>query len=184
MPETPEPARSVPNPEREPAGYRVAVVGATGLVGIEMLSQLEARNFPVRELVPFGSERSAGTMVAFRKELITVQELTAGNCQGFDIALFSAGADVSREWAPRFAADGCYVIDNSSAWRMHPEVPLIVAGVNDHALDRHLRREGLIHEARGVGKQLEQRGIKRWAVLEHPDGTIELRIDDGQEADS
>ena len=112
-------------------GYRVAVVGATGAVGTIMLDTLERRGFPSAEVVPFASERSAG------RELrgAIVQPLTEETIQGFDVALFSAGGSISREWAPRFAAAGALVVDNSSAWRMDPEVPLIVSEVNPHALD-------------------------------------------------
>ena len=113
---------------------RVAVVGATGAVGTVMLEKLRERSFPAREIVPFASERSAG------RELeggLVVQALTEESIQGFDIAIFSAGAGTSREWAPRFAAAGCVVVDNSSAFRRDPEIPLVVAEVNPQALDAH-----------------------------------------------
>ena len=111
--------------------YRVAVVGATGAVGTIMLDTLERRGFPAAEIVPFASERSAG------RELrgTIVQPLSDETIQGFDVALFSAGGATSREWAPRFAAAGALVVDNSSAWRMDPDVPLVVSEVNPHALD-------------------------------------------------
>jgi aspartate-semialdehyde dehydrogenase len=114
-------------------GYRVAVVGATGAVGTEMLRQLRKRAFPVAEVVPFASERSAG------RELdgAVVQALTPESIQGFDLALFSAGGSRSREWALPFRDAGAVVADNSSAWRMDPEVPLVVAEVNAEALDHH-----------------------------------------------
>jgi aspartate-semialdehyde dehydrogenase len=116
---------------------RVAVVGATGLVGTAMRELLRARDFPADAVVPFASERSAG------KELdgATVQPLREDTIDGFDIALFSAGGGVAREWAPRFVEHGATVIDNSSAFRREPGVPLVVSEVNPHALDRH---KGLI----------------------------------------
>jgi aspartate-semialdehyde dehydrogenase len=113
--------------------YRVAVVGATGAVGGVMLDVLAARAFPAAEVVPFASARSAG------RELPqgVVRPLEEDTIQGFDVALFSAGSGVSAEWAPRFAATGCLVIDNSSQWRMSPEIPLVVAEVNPEAIDAH-----------------------------------------------
>jgi aspartate-semialdehyde dehydrogenase len=113
---------------------RVAVVGATGAVGRTMLSLLREREFPADELVLFASARSAGTEIDGR----TVQRLDErADLDGFDIALFSAGAGTAREWAPRFARRGTAVIDNSSAFRRDPEVPLVVSEVNPHALERH-----------------------------------------------
>jgi aspartate-semialdehyde dehydrogenase len=115
------------------SGYRVAVVGATGAVGRVMLEVLEQRRFPVRELVPFASERSAGRDLDGR----IVQPLTDETIQGFDLAIFSAGAGTSREWAPRFVEAGAVVVDNSSCWRRDPEVPLVVSEVNPDALEGH-----------------------------------------------
>jgi aspartate-semialdehyde dehydrogenase len=115
-------------------GYRVAVVGATGQVGTLMLELLRERGFPVREIVPFASERSAG------RELeggLVVQALSEQAIQGFDVAIFSAGGATSGEWAPRFAAAGAVVVDNSSRWRMEDDVPLVVAEVNPDALAGH-----------------------------------------------
>ena len=120
---------------------RVAVVGATGAVGSTMLEVMGERDFPVREVVPLASARSAGRTVRYRDGDLMVRLLEEAVIEGFDIALFSAGGGVSREWAPRFAATGCVVIDNSSAWRMEPHVPLVVAEVNGDALDRH---EGIV----------------------------------------
>jgi aspartate-semialdehyde dehydrogenase len=113
---------------------RVAVVGATGAVGTVMLRLLRERGFPAREIVPFASERSVG------RELdggLVVAPLGDETIQGFDVALFSAGATRSREWAPRFVAAGAVVVDNSSAFRMDDEVPLVVSEVNPEALDDH-----------------------------------------------
>jgi aspartate-semialdehyde dehydrogenase len=115
-------------------GYRVAVVGATGQVGTLMLQLLRERGFPAREVVPFASERSAGRVL---EDGSVVQPLSQETIQGFDIALFSAGGSTSGEWAPRFAAAGATVIDNSSRWRMQEDVPLVVAEVNPQALAAH-----------------------------------------------
>ena len=112
------------------SGRRVAVLGATGLVGREMLYTLEQRNFPVSELIPLASPRSAGKKVVFNGEEITVQAVGEDSFKGVDIALFSAGGKTSKQWAPVAAASGAVVIDNSSAWRMDPEVPLIVPEIN------------------------------------------------------
>ncbi|MDQ6776475.1 MAG: aspartate-semialdehyde dehydrogenase [Actinomycetota bacterium] len=113
---------------------RVAVVGATGAVGRTMLEVLRERAFPAREIVPFASERSAGQQVG---DGLTARVLSEDELDGFDIALFSAGSSVSREWAPRFAERGAVVVDNSSCWRMHDDVPLVVSEVNPEALDAH-----------------------------------------------
>jgi aspartate-semialdehyde dehydrogenase len=115
-------------------GYRVAVVGATGQVGTLMLELLREREFPVREIVPFASERSAGKEI---EGIGTVQPLTDETIQGFDLALFSAGGSTSGEWAPRFAHAGAVVVDNSSRWRMSEDVPLVVAEVNPQTLASH-----------------------------------------------
>jgi aspartate-semialdehyde dehydrogenase len=111
---------------------RVAVVGATGAVGTIMLRLLERRGFPAGEVVPFASQRSAGKRLGD----MVVQPLREDTIGGFDVALFSAGGATSREWALRFAAAGALVVDNSSAWRMDPDVPLVVSEVNPDALDR------------------------------------------------
>ena len=117
------------------AGYRIAVVGATGQVGGVLLELLGATTeLPVGEVVPFASARSAGKTVG---DGLVVQELTDESIQGFDLALFSAGGSTSKAWAPRFAAAGAVVVDNSSAFRMDPEVPLVVSEVNPEALDDH-----------------------------------------------
>ena len=111
---------------------RVAVVGATGAVGSRMLRLLHDRGFPAAEVVPFASARSAGRQLDGQ----TIRPLADDTIAGFDLAIFSAGGGVSREWAPRFAATGAVVVDNSSAWRMDPDVPLVVSEVNPDALDR------------------------------------------------
>jgi aspartate-semialdehyde dehydrogenase len=115
-------------------GYRVAVVGATGQVGSLMRKLLRERNFPAREVVPFASERSVGREL---EDGSVVQPLADETIQGFDVALFSAGGSTSGEWAPRFAAAGAVVIDNSSRWRMDDEVPLVVSEVNPDAAAAH-----------------------------------------------
>ena len=113
--------------------FKVAVVGATGAVGETMLSILAERRFPVGELVALASARSAGSMVAWGDDEVMVRDLAEFDPAGVDIALFSAGGDISREYAPKFAAAGAVVIDNSSAFRMDAEVPLVVAEVNPEA---------------------------------------------------
>jgi aspartate-semialdehyde dehydrogenase len=119
--------------------YKVAVVGATGAVGEVMLSVLEERKFPVGEVVALASERSAGGKVRFGNRELVVQDLATFDPAGVDIALFSAGGDISKEYAPRFAAAGAVVIDNSSAFRMDPDVPLVVSEVNPEAAKQRPR---------------------------------------------
>ncbi|MEM7436990.1 MAG: aspartate-semialdehyde dehydrogenase [Myxococcota bacterium] len=114
-------------------GLKVAVVGATGVVGAEMLRVLEQRSFPVRELVPVASARSAGKTITFQGQTHTVVEIAPEVFDGVDVALFSAGGGTSREWAPIAAARGAVVVDNSSAFRADPEVPLVVPEVNAEA---------------------------------------------------
>lgn len=113
---------------------KVAVVGATGLVGSKMLQILEERNFPVSELIPVASEASVGKTIQFRGESYAVVNTETAISMTPDVALFSAGGSTSMAWAKRFTDIGCIVIDNSSAWRMDPEVPLIVPEVNAHAI--------------------------------------------------
>ncbi len=111
----------------------IAVVGATGQVGAVMRRILEERNFPAASVRYFSSARSAGTTLPWKGEEITVEDVATADLSGIDIALFSAGATASREYAPKFAAAGAVVVDNSSAWRMDPEVPLVVSEVNPGA---------------------------------------------------
>ncbi|MFS0712440.1 aspartate-semialdehyde dehydrogenase [Microbacterium sp. 2P01SA-2] len=115
------------------SGLSVAVVGATGQVGKVMREILVERNFPIRELRLFATARSAGTSIEFAGHDVIVEDIATADPAGIDIALFSAGATGSRAHAPRFAEAGAVVIDNSSAWRMDPEVPLVVSEVNPHA---------------------------------------------------
>ncbi len=169
--------------------YRVAVVGATGAVGTVMRAKLRERTFPASEIVPFASARSAG------RELdgATVQPLTDETIQGFDLAIFSAGATTSGEWAPRFVDAGAVVVDNSSKWRRDPEVPLVVSEVNPDALDDH---KGLIanpncstmqllvaikpiHDAAGIDRlivstyqSVSGTGVKAVEELEHQTHTV------------
>ena len=122
---------------KKKSGYVVAVVGATGAVGTEMIEVLEERKFPVIRLVPLASARSAGGTVTFEGNEVPIEVLTKDSFAGVDIALFSAGADLSREFAPIAVKAGAVVIDNSAAWRMTPEVPLVVPEVNAHDIQRH-----------------------------------------------
>jgi aspartate-semialdehyde dehydrogenase len=122
---------------KKKSGYVVAVVGATGAVGTEMIEVLEERKFPVKRLVPLASTRSAGGTVTFEGNEVPIEVLTKDSFAGVDIALFSAGAELSREFAPIAVKAGAVVIDNSAAWRMTPEVPLVVPEVNAHDIQRH-----------------------------------------------
>jgi len=110
--------------------FHVAVAGATGAVGLEMLQCLEQRGFPVRDLTPLASARSAGKSLPFRGGEVTVRELTPDSFKGVDIALFSAGSGISRDFAKFAVEAGAVVIDNSSAFRMDPDVPLVVPEIN------------------------------------------------------
>ncbi|WP_338667102.1 aspartate-semialdehyde dehydrogenase [Pseudodesulfovibrio methanolicus] len=117
--------------------FVVAVCGATGAVGQEMLKVLEQRDFPYSKVIPLASVRSAGKKVECKGEELTVQELTEDSFEGVDIALFSAGGSISEKFAPIAAKAGCVVVDNSSAWRMNDECPLVVPEVNPQDLDWH-----------------------------------------------
>ncbi|MFQ5948382.1 MAG: aspartate-semialdehyde dehydrogenase, partial [Acidimicrobiia bacterium] len=118
-------------------GKTVAVVGVTGAVGREMVATLERRDFPIAGLRLMASERSAGTVVETAWGSVEIEELGTADPSGVDIALFSAGGAISRDFTPRFVEQGAVVVDNSSVWRMDPHVPLVVVGVNDDAAHRH-----------------------------------------------
>lgn len=120
--------------------FNVAVVGATGAVGQQMIQCLEERHFPVRLLKPLASERSLGKTVIFRGQEIPVEVLTENSFEDIDIALFSAGAAVSRQYAPIAAAAGAVVVDNSSAWRLEPDIPLVVPEVNPQDIGLYKNR--------------------------------------------
>ena len=113
------------------------MVGATGAVGSTVLGVMRERSFPADEVVPFASERSAGRSIDYGDQDLTVQALSEEAIQGFDLALFSAGSAISADWAPKFADAGAVVVDNSSQWRMHDDVPLVVSEVNPDALESH-----------------------------------------------
>jgi aspartate-semialdehyde dehydrogenase len=147
-------------------GRKVAIVGATGAVGTTMLSILEERDFPVSDLRLMASSRSAGRVVSTRWGDITVEDLSTADPAGLDVALFSAGGARSMEYAPKFAAAGAVVVDNSSAFRMDSEVPLVVAQVNDSAIKSHqgivanpncttmvlMMAAGPLHRAAGISR--------------------------------
>jgi aspartate-semialdehyde dehydrogenase len=118
-------------------GYRVGVVGATGAVGTTILEVLAERAFPAAEVVPFTSERSAGTKLPYGGQEIECRPLSPDSIGGLDLVLSSAGGTVSEQWAPRLVEAGAVVVDNTSFWRMHEDVPLVVAEVNPEALEQH-----------------------------------------------
>jgi aspartate-semialdehyde dehydrogenase len=117
--------------------YNVAVVGATGAVGIEMIKTLEKRNFPVGKLTLLASARSVGKKLKYKGEDVTVAELTRDSFKGIEIALFSAGGSISKEFAPAAVQAGCVVVDNSSAFRMDDIVPLVVPEINGDDVKKH-----------------------------------------------
>ncbi len=120
--------------------YNIVIAGATGLVGRTFIRVLEEKNFPIKRIRFLASSRSVGQKIKFRGEDIPVEELKAGMFKGFDIALFSAGAGVSREFSPISASEGCIVIDNSSAFRMERDIPLVVPQVNSHRIKEYKNR--------------------------------------------
>lgn len=124
-------------------GLRIAVVGATGNVGREMLNILDELKFPCDEVVALASRRSMGKEISFGDKILKCKDLATFDFTGFDIALMSAGGSVSKEYSPKIAAQGCLVIDNSSTWRMDPDVPLVVPEVNPEDLD-WCRKKGII----------------------------------------
>lgn len=115
-------------------GVTVAVVGASGQVGRVMRAMLDERDFPARAVRFFSSARSAGTVVEYRGAKVEIEDVATADLSGIDVAIFSAGGSASKEYAPRFAAAGAVVVDNSSAWRKDPEVPLVVSEVNPEAI--------------------------------------------------
>jgi aspartate-semialdehyde dehydrogenase len=118
-------------------GYRVGVLGATGLVGTTILELLAARDFPATKVVPFASERSAGRELEWNGSTLVCRELSEDSIQGLDLVLSSAGGAISAEWTPRLVDAGATVVDNTSYWRMHEDVPLVVSEVNPDALEGH-----------------------------------------------
>ena len=121
-------------------GYRVAVVGATGAVGREMLNILSERKFPATEVIPLASAKSQGQEISFGDKRLKVQNLANFDFKGVDFALMSAGSSVAREYGEKIGATGCIVVDNSSFWRYHADVPLVVPEVNAHVLDDYMAR--------------------------------------------
>src|SRR5699024_10044499 len=117
--------------------YNVAIVGATGAVGATLMESLDKKEFPINELHLLSSKRSAGKEIKFQDKTYTVKEATPESFEGIDIALFSAGGSVSKKLAPEAAKRGAVVIDNTSAYRMDPEVPLVVPEVNEEDIQKH-----------------------------------------------
>ena len=142
----------------------VAVVGATGAVGIEMIKTLEKRNFPVGKLTLLASARSVGKKLKFRGSDIAVKELTKDSFSGIDIALFSAGGSISKEFAPIAAKAGCVVVDNSSAFRMDDAVPLVIPEINAADVKMaqgHHRQSELHHGHHAHGAVSAAPGVRR-----------------------
>ncbi|MEM9843994.1 MAG: aspartate-semialdehyde dehydrogenase, partial [Pseudomonadota bacterium] len=121
-------------------GYRVVVAGATGNVGREMLNILAERQFPVDELAVLASRRSLGTEVTFGEATLTTKDIESFDFTGWDIALFAIGSDATKTYAPKAAAAGCVVIDNSSLYRYDPDVPLVVPEVNPEAVEAYAKK--------------------------------------------
>jgi aspartate-semialdehyde dehydrogenase len=160
-------------------GYKVAIAGATGNVGREMLNILEERGFPVSEVVPLASRRSVGQEVSFGDRTLKVKALEHYDFSDTDICLMSAGGAVSKEWSPKIGAQGCVVIDNSSAWRYDSDIPLIVPEVNADAITGFTKRNIIANPNCSTAqlvvalKPLHERfGIKR--VVAGKDGMDEL----------
>jgi len=120
--------------------FNIAVAGATGAVGNQMVRCLEEADFPIQSIKLLASARSVGRQLRFKGDLIEVEELKEESFKGMDIALFSAGGGTSEKFAPHAAQSGCVVVDNSSAWRMDPDVPLVVPEVNPHAIAQYTRK--------------------------------------------
>ena len=167
--------------------FTVAVAGATGAVGNQMIACLEERNFPIKAIKFLASNRSVGRKLRFRGDSIAVEELKEHSFKGVDIALFSAGGGTSEKFAPLAAKDGCVVIDNSSAWRMNPDVPLVVPEVNPHAIAAYTNK-GIIANPNCSTIQMvvplspihKERGIKRIVVSTYQavSGTGKKAIDE------
>lgn len=165
--------------------YRVGVLGATGAVGSTILEILAERDFPVSELVPFASERSAGKQVRFRDSEISCVALSDDSIQGLDLVISSAGGSVSSEWAPRLVDAGAVVVDNTSFWRMHDHVPLVVSEVNPDAVEGH---QGLVANPNcstmqmvvGLKPILDAVGIERLVISTYQSvsGTGQRAIDE------
>ncbi len=182
-------------------GYRVGVLGATGLVGTTILELLAKREFPATEVVPFASERSVGKSLEWGDSVLSCQALSEDSIQGLDLVLSSAGGSVSAEWTPRLVAAGATVVDNTSYWRMHDDVPLVVAEVNPEAAEDHT---GIIANPNCSTMQMvvalkplyDQAGIERLVISTYQavSGTGKAAIDellgqsravlDGGEADA
>ncbi len=120
--------------------FNVAVAGATGAVGNQMITCLEERSFPVKSIKFLASHRSAGRKLRFKGDTVVVEEMTEDSFKGVDIALFSAGGSTSKQFAPIASESGCVVVDNSSQWRMDPDVPLVVPEVNPHAIAQYTKK--------------------------------------------
>lgn len=120
--------------------FNVVIAGATGVVGNQMITCLKERNFPVKSIRFLASSRSAGQTLEYKGDEVVVEELTESSFKGSDIAIFSAGGGTSKKFAPFAAKDGCIVVDNSSAWRMDPDVPLVVPEVNPHAIAKYTNK--------------------------------------------
>ena len=144
-------------------GYRVAVVGALGAVGTEMIKTLEQRNFPVSALIPMDVESMAGKKVVFKGVEVKVRAAKSGAFGDVDIALFSAGAEASEILAPAAASEGAIVIDNSSQWRMDPSIPLVIPEVNPEDLDWHkgiIANPQLFDDPDARGRQTDTRRVQ------------------------
>src|SRR3989338_1204228 len=124
-------------------GLNIAIVGATGAVGEAMLAVLAERNFPVKQLFLLASSRSAGKLVSFKRKTLEVMDLAEFNFEGIDIALFSAGGSISKEYAPKAVAAGAIVIDNTSCFRYEDDIPLVVPEVNPHRI-ADFRQRGIM----------------------------------------
>ena len=152
----------------KPKSYHIAVVGATGAVGAELLGVLERRGFPVERLLPLSSNRSAGKTVSFRNRDLAAEELSPGSFKGIDLAFFSAGGDTSRRYAPVARAAGAIVIDNSSVFRLEPNVPLVIPEINGEDVQQDLPEP---HELVAVlGHERHALAADRVEVLERTAG--------------